>query len=329
MGNPYLRDDARFEEQLRPSGFDEFIGQKRVVENLRVAIQAARQRGDALDHVLFSGLPGVGKTTLARIIASESGSNLSMTAGPVLKRPGDLVGLLTKLKPRDVLFIDEIHRITADVEEYLYSAMEDGFLTLHIDKGPYSKSVNLPLEKFTLVGATTREGLLSEPFRSRFGLLLKLEFYPEEEIEQIVRRSARLLKVAMDPAAVSLIARRSRGIPRIANRHVHRVRDLAQVRKSRATEAIARESLEMLGVDEFGLEEIDRKILRTLIASGEQPVGLKTLSVSVGEEEQTIEEVYEPYLIRQNFLNKTPRGRRPTDRALKHLGAVKSPGDLF
>jgi Holliday junction DNA helicase RuvB len=331
MGNPYLRDDALAEEKLRPASFDDFIGQKRVVDNLRIALQAARERGESLSHVLFSGLPGVGKTTLAQIIASEMKSQLTVTSGPILKRPGDLVGLLTKCKARDVLFIDEIHRISADVEEYLYSAMEDYFLTLHIDKGAFAKSVNLPLEKFTLVGATTREGLLSEPFRSRFGLLLKLEFYPQEEVEAIVRRTARLMKVQIEPAAVTLIAQRSRGIPRIANRHVQRVRDLAQVRRAaKASESIAREALDLLGVDEFGLEEIDRKILRTLMANGDQPVGIKTLSVAVGEEEQTIEEVYEPYLIRQHFVTKTPRGRKATERAFEYLGKhIQKPGELF
>lgn len=330
MGNPYLRDDAAREERLRPAGFDDFIGQKRVIDNLKIAIQAAKERGESLGHALFSGLPGVGKTTLAQIIASEMGSNLAVTSGPILKRPGDLVGLLTKCKAKDVLFIDEIHRISADVEEYLYSAMEDFFITLHIDKGPYAKSVNLPLEKFTLVGATTREGLLSEPFRSRFQLLLKLEFYPPEEIQAIIKRTAKILKMPIEPAGVAVVAQRSRGIPRIANRYVQRVRDFAQVRRAKGVTAeLAKESLDLLGVDELGLEEIDRKILRTLLASGDQPVGIKTLSVSVGEEEQTIEEVYEPYLIRQHLLAKTPRGRRATDQTAEYFGKLKKSNDLF
>jgi Holliday junction DNA helicase RuvB len=331
-GNPYTGapDERSFEDSLRPARLGEFVGQKRVVDNLSIAIQAARGRGEPLDHILFSGLPGVGKTTLARIIASEMGTRLTVTSGPVLKRAGDLVGLLTRLQRGDVLFIDEIHRIPADVEEYLYSAMEDYTVALHVEQGAHARTVELPLERFTLAGATTREGLLSEPFRSRFGLPFKLDFYPHAEVEAIVRRTASLLAVTVEPGAVSVIAARSRGIPRIANRYVRRVRDLAQVRGAEAaTEAVAREALDRLGVDGLGLEEIDRRILRTVLAAGGQPIGLKTISVAVGEQEGTIEEVYEPFLIRENFLVKTSRGRLATPRAVEHLGGREGQGTLW
>lgn len=332
QGNPYVGapDERNFEDSLRPAALAEFIGQRRVVDNLSIAIRAARGRGEPLDHVLFSGLPGVGKTTLARIIADEMGTRLAVTSGPVLKRAGDLVGLLTRQRRGDVLFIDEIHRIPADVEEYLYSAMEDYSVALQVEQGAHARTIELPLERFTLVGATTREGLLSEPFRSRFGLLFKLDFYPQEEIEAIARRTAGILGLAIEPGAVSVIATRSRGIPRIANRYVRRVRDLVQVRgAASASEAIAREALDRLGVDGLGLEEIDRRILRTVLAAGGQPIGLKTISVAVGEQEGTIEEVYEPFLIRENFLVKTSRGRVATPRAAEHLGAGGGQGKLW
>ncbi|MBI2900048.1 MAG: Holliday junction branch migration DNA helicase RuvB [Planctomycetes bacterium] len=319
--NPYVRDDSPFEDSLRPSSFDEFIGQRPCVRNLSIAIQAARKRKEPLDHILFSGLPGLGKTTLARIIAHEMRAPLVVTAGPVLKRPGDLAGTLTKLEDGGILFIDEVHRMLPDVEEFLYTAMEDFFITINVDSGPNGRTINLPLRRFTLIGATTREGLLSEPFRARFGILQKLEWYPVEDLVKVLHRSAKILAVAIDDESSRMIAERSRGTPRIANRYLRRVRDLAEVKaKGRITKPVALEGLGMLGVDEAGLEEMDRKILRTLVANPDSPVGLKMLSVAVGEEEQTIEEVYEPYLIQNHFLVRTPRGRKATEKAVKHFG---------
>ena len=330
--SPYER-DAKFEDSLRPASFDEFIGQKKSLQNLQVAIKAARKRKEALDHVLFSGLPGLGKTTLARIIAFEMKAQLHTTLGPILKRPGDLVGTLTKMEEGDVLFIDECHRMLPEVEEFLYSAMEDFTVSISMDTGVQGRTINLALKKFTLVGATTREGLLSEPFRARFGILEKLEWYPQEDLVRILKRSARILGTEMDDESAGLLAARARGTPRIANRYLRRVRDLAQVKaNNKITRPIALEALRMLGVDEAGLEEMDRKILRTLV-SQHSPVGLKTLAVSVGEEEGTIEEVYEPYLIQNNFLVRTSRGRKATEKAAKHIGAQPAPeepqGKLF
>ncbi len=317
---PYER-DARFEDSLRPESFGEFIGQPKTVRNLEIAIKAARKRKEPLDHILFSGLPGLGKTTLARIIAFEMKAQLVTTSGPILKRPGDLVGTLTKLGQGDVLFIDECHRMLPDVEEFLYSAMEDFTIAISMESGPQGRTINLPLKRFTLVGATTREGLLSEPFRARFGILEKLEWYPSEDLVRILVRSARLLRTDLDAESSRLLAGRARGTPRIANRYLRRVRDLAQVKSdNRIDRRVALEALGMLGVDEAGLEEMDRRILRTLVSST-SPVGLKTLAVAVGEEEGTIEEVYEPYLIQQSFLVRTSRGRKATDKALKHLGS--------
>lgn len=319
-GNPY-EPDAKFEDTLRPGSFDEFIGQKKTVHNLSIAIKAARKRKEALDHILFSGLPGLGKTTLARIIAFEMKAQLHTTSGPVLKRPGDLVGTLTKLEEGDVLFIDECHRMLPDVEEFLYSAMEDFQISISMDQGPHGRTITLPLKRYTLVGATTREGLLSEPFRARFGILEKLEWYPVEDLVKILLRSAKILATQIDEESARLLASRARGTPRIANRYLRRVRDLAQVKaNNRITRPVALEALHMLGVDEAGLEEMDRRILRTLVANS-GPVGLKTIAVSVGEQEGTIEEVYEPYLIQQNFLERTSRGRRATDKARKALKA--------
>jgi Holliday junction DNA helicase RuvB len=322
--SPYLDRDPKFEDSLRPASFDEFIGQKKTLQNLQIAIKAARKRKEALDHVLFSGLPGLGKTTLARIIAFEMKSMLHTTSGPVLKRPGDLVGTLTKLEEGDVLFIDECHRMLSEVEEFLYSAMEDFQISISMESGPQGRTITLPLKKFTLVGATTREGLLSEPFRARFGILEKLEWYPQEDLVRILRRSSKILQTDLDEESAVLLASRSRGTPRIANRHLRRVRDLAQVKAgNRITRPVALEALRMLGVDEAGLEEMDRKILRTLV-SNDGPVGLKTIAVTVGEEEGTIEEVYEPYLIQQSFVVRTSRGRKATEKAVKHVGAVQT-----
>jgi Holliday junction DNA helicase RuvB len=318
--SPYER-DAKFEDSLRPGSFDEFIGQRKAVANLQVAIKAARKRKEALDHVLFSGLPGLGKTTLARLIAFEMKAQLHTTMGPILKRPGDLVGTLTKLQEGDVLFIDECHRMLPDVEEFLYSAMEDFQISISMESGMQGRTINLPLKKFTLVGATTREGLLSEPFRARFGILEKLEWYPVADLVKILQRSSKILKTDIDEESASLLAQRARGTPRVANRYLRRVRDLAQVKSAKKiSRTVALEALGMLGVDEAGLEDMDRKILKALVTNP-GPVGLKTLAVAVGEEEGTIEEVYEPYLIQNNFLVRTSRGRKATEKAHKHLGA--------
>jgi Holliday junction DNA helicase RuvB len=323
--SPYER-DAKFEDSLRPASFDEFIGQRKTLQNLQVAIKAARKRKEALDHVLFSGLPGLGKTTLARIIAFEMKAQLHTTLGPILKRPGDLVGTLTKMEEGDVLFIDECHRMLPEVEEFLYSAMEDFSVSISMESGMQGRTISLALKRFTLVGATTREGLLSEPFRARFGILEKLEWYPEEDLVRILKRSAKILGTEIDEESAALLAARARGTPRVANRYLRRVRDLAQVKaNNRISRPVTLEALRMLGVDEAGLEEMDRKILRTLVSQN-APVGLKTLAVSVGEEEGTIEEVYEPYLIQHNFLVRTSRGRRATEKALKHLGIEAGDG---
>ena len=317
--SPYER-DAKFEDTLRPGSFDEFIGQKKAVQNLQISIKAARKRKEALDHVLFSGLPGLGKTTLARLIAFEMKGNLHTTMGPILKRPGDLVGTLTKLEEGDVLFIDECHRMLADVEEFLYTAMEDYQISINMETGMAGRTINLPLKRFTLVGATTREGLLSEPFRARFGILEKLEWYPSADLVRILNRSARILKTDLDEDSAHLLAERSRGTPRVANRYLRRVRDVAEVRGAKKiTRAIALEALAMIGVDAAGLEDMDRKILKVLVKH-DAPVGLKTLAVAVGEEEGTIEEVYEPYLIQNHFLVRTSRGRKATEKAAQHLG---------
>jgi len=324
--SPYER-DSKFEDSLRPGSFDEFIGQRKAVANLQVAIKAARKRKEALDHVLFSGLPGLGKTTLARLIAFEMKGQLHTTMGPILKRPGDLVGTLTKMGEGDILFIDECHRMLPDVEEFLYSAMEDFQISISMESGIQGRTINLPLKKFTLVGATTREGLLSEPFRARFGILEKLEWYPVSDLSKILHRSARILKTDIDEESAGLLGQRARGTPRIANRYLRRVRDLAEVKSAKKiTRPIALEALGMLGVDEAGLEDMDRKILKALVTNS-GPVGLKTLAVAVGEEEGTIEEVYEPYLIQNNFLVRTSRGRKATEKAAKHLGAETVPDE--
>ncbi|KAA0218364.1 Holliday junction branch migration DNA helicase RuvB [bacterium] len=305
-----------FELSLRPKRLAEFIGQRPVVENLSVYIAAARKRDEPLDHILFSGMPGLGKTTLANLIATELGANMHGSSGPALERAGDLVGLLTNLEHGDVLFIDEIHRLPAPVEEFLYSAMEDFHVDIQIDQGPAARSVRVNLKHFTLVGATTREGLLSAPFRARFGVFERLDPYPAEDILQIVTRSARLLELPMDGEAAALIAARSRGTPRVANRILRRLRDVAQVRgKGRLTLELAEQGLRMLGIDAIGLTELDRRILRVIAEQGGGPIGLKTIAVAVGEEEDTIEDAYEPHLIREGLLQKTPRGRKLTDKA--------------
>jgi Holliday junction DNA helicase RuvB len=326
-------DEAGVEKSLRPTCLEEFIGQRRVVENLRIAIEAARARGDVLDHVLFSGMPGLGKTTLSHLIARAMGSDLHQTSGPALSKGYDVAGILSRLNRGDVFFIDEIHRVPREIEEYLYSAMEDYRVEIVIDRGTDARVVQLPVKPFTLVGATTREGLLSAPFRGRFGIVEKLEVYPPADLNEIITRSARLLDCSIDPDAGMLLASRSRGTPRYANRFLRRIRDVAQYRSSNeraggglvvkeTLELVRRfveEGLERLGVDEHGLDRTDRRILEVLLATSE-PVGVKTIAVSVGEEERTIEEVYEPYLIQKGLLEKTPRGRRPTPLAARLYG---------
>ncbi len=314
-------EDRVVEPSLRPAKLNEFVGQGGAVENLLTWIQAARSRHEALDHALFSGPPGLGKTTLAYILAEEMGVAIRATSGPALSRPRDMVGILTSLQDGDILFIDEIHRIAPPVEEYLYTAMEDFRIPILIDPGPHSRSVILPLKRFTLVGATTREGLLTAPLRSRFQIAERLDFYPPEELEVIIQNSAAKLAVELDADASRLLARCSRGTPRVANRYLRRVRDVAHASNSdRITRDIAAETLRRLGVDAEGLCEMDRRILNYLAQGGGKAVGLKTVSVAVGEEEDTIEEVYEPFLIRLGLLEKTPRGRMLTRRGWQYLG---------
>ena len=315
------RVETELEISLRPRSLDEFVGQRKVVENLRLFIQAAKQRDEPLDHLLFSGMPGLGKTTLANLIATEMGTGMHATSGPALERAGDLVSLLTNLARGDVLFIDEIHRMSRPVEEHLYGAMEDFHVDIILDQGPAARSVRLPLQHFTLVGATTREGLLTEPFRARFGVLERLDPYPADELEQIVRRSSGVLDVPVDDDALVQIAKRARGTPRVANRILKRLRDVAQVKADgRITAEVAAQGLEMLGIDAYGLTEMDRRILACIADQGGGPIGLKTVAVAVGEEVDTIEDSYEPHLIRQGLLQKTPRGRKITEQGLKVLG---------
>jgi holliday junction DNA helicase RuvB len=314
--------DKEFEKQLRPLSFDDFKGQKQVIENLVVFVTAARQRGESLDHVLLHGPPGLGKTTLASIIANELQVNLRVTSGPVLDKPGDLAGLLTNLQEGDVLFIDEIHRLSPIVEEYLYSAMEDFQIDIMIDKGPSARSVQLTLNSFTLIGATTRSGLLTSPLRARFGIKFHLEYYDHEILTGIVKRSAGILNVVIDEEAAVEIARRSRGTPRIANALLRRVRDFAQVKGSGKIDiAITRYGLKALNIDQNGLDEMDNRILSVIIDKfGGGPVGLNTIATAVSEESGTIEEVYEPFLIKEGYLKRTPRGREATEHAYRHLG---------
>ena len=307
---------------LRPLRFDDFAGQSKIVNNLRIFVEAARMRGESLDHVLLFGPPGLGKTTLSNIIANELGVGFKVTSGPVLDKPGDLAGLLTSLEDNDVLFIDEIHRLSPIVEEYLYSAMEDYRIDIMIDKGPSARTIQIDLNKFTLIGATTRSGLLTSPLRARFGINCHLEYYDSHILAGIVERSARLLGIHIDSKAAAEISRRSRGTPRIANALLRRVRDFAQVKGNGAIDLeIARYALEALNIDTFGLDEIDNKLLSTIIDKFKGgPVGLNTIATAMGEDAGTIEDVYEPYLIKEGFIKRTPRGREATELAYKHLG---------
>jgi Holliday junction DNA helicase RuvB len=320
-------EDVQFEAGLRPRSLDEYVGQDRVRENLLVSITAAKQRREALDHVLLYGPPGLGKTTLAYVIGNELGVPVRSTSGPVLEKAGDLAAMLTNLKEREVLFIDEIHRMAATIEEILYPALEDYELDIMIGQGPAARSVKVPLQQFTLIGSTTRAGLLTAPLRSRFGIVHRLDFYTETDLDVIVRRSARILGVSISDDASGEIARRSRGTPRIANRLLRRVRDYAQVRaKGDITAPVTKAALAMLEVDEHGFDEIDRRLLRTIIDKfGGGPVGVNTIAAALSEEKDAIEDIYEPFLIQIGFIDRTPRGRVATARAYEYFG-LQAPG---
>jgi len=321
-------EEKEFENNLRPNSFDDFSGQDQVIDNLKIFVQASNQRGDALDHTLFHGPPGLGKTTLAHILAKELEVGIKVTSGPILDKPADLAGLLTNLEERDVLFIDEIHRLSPVVEEYLYSAMEDYKIDIMIESGPNARSVEINLNPFTLVGATTRSGLLTAPMRARFGIRNRLEYYSSEILSTIIERSSKILDVKISMEAAIEVAGRSRGTPRIANSLLRRIRDFAQIKGDGSVDiSITRSSLKALNVDINGLDEMDNKILNTIIdkfAGG--PVGITTLSTAVSENSETIEEVYEPFLIQQGFIMRTPRGRQVTELAYKHLGRIPKSG---
>lgn len=325
------KDEKEFENALRPLRFNDFNGQQNVVENLSVFVEAAKYRGEPLDHTLLYGPPGLGKTTLSNIIANELGVGFKITSGPILDKPGDLAGILTSLEPNDVLFIDEIHRLQPVVEEYLYSAMEDYRIDIMIDKGPSARSIQIDLNPFTLIGATTRSGMLTAPLRARFGINMHLEYYDPETLQRIIRRSARLMRVPIEDAAAIEISRRSRGTPRIANGLLRRVRDFAQVKgNGTITTDIAHLSLGALNIDSYGLDEIDNKILLTIIDKFRGgPVGVSTIATAIGEDSGTIEDVYEPFLIMEGFIKRTPRGRMATPLAYEHLGRNPYAGNIM